>query len=171
MSGWIHAFGRPAGAALLIFLLGACSSEIGFRRFEVGPVEPRVVYDNAVQVVTEFYTNVHGGLELFTDQEKLRFETGFIRKRSALDTAPEGKGPLTVPEQPTRQKLYFRVISEGGRTDVELFATYEVMAIEDPDKIETEDDMWKFDRQDNQVEDILYQQLLERLVEKNLLVE
>jgi hypothetical protein len=163
---------RQACVALLMassFLLGACGSDVGFRRFEVGPADPQAVYQTATEVVREFYTHAHGGMNLFLDEENLRFETGYIERRTRLAEGGTEPRVETILRRPARQKLYFQVIPSQGGVDVEFFACIEGLSIKDPDRLETPDDMWTFLKQDQAVEDLLFQLLLERLVEKGLL--
>jgi hypothetical protein len=153
----------------MIWVLFACGSDLGFRRFEVGPVEPLTLLQNAVEVTREFYTRYHGGLGFTVDEDNLSFETGYVVKKTELDFREDGNRVQTGYTSPLRQKLYFRVVPAGDRTAVEYFATFEVMSIDDPDRIETPDDIWRFVKQDTQVEDLLHEKLLQRLVEKGIL--
>lgn len=157
------------GAALLLLAMSSCSSAgPNFRRFEVGPVPPEVVLENALDVVKNYYTQIHGGVTLIVDEENLRFETGYIQKRTLLeDTLTAGTADFS--EQPSRQKLYFQVLPESSSVDVEILATYEIMYIKNPEDLEKEDDLWKLLKQDTIMEDLIHQKLLERLVEKQLL--
>ena len=68
--------------AASLLLLGACSSDVGFRRFEVGPVEPEVVFQTALEVVRDFYTQTHKGIAVLPFKEDLAFETSWIERRS-----------------------------------------------------------------------------------------
>lgn len=154
---------------LIPLLLGACASDLDFRRFEVGETDPQLVFDTAVEVVRSFYTTAHGGIAINVDRENLMLETGYIVRRSQAEIENEGARLTTVQGTPSRQKLYLRVIPVPGGADIEFFASYETMDLEDPGKIESPEDMWIFVRQDTQVEDILYAELLEKLVEAGVL--
>ncbi|MFH2000264.1 MAG: hypothetical protein ABIK28_11325 [Planctomycetota bacterium] len=156
----------------ILLLMGSCASDLDFRQFEVGEVAPRVVLDTAVEVVKDFYTNVHGGVTLFVNEDNWSFETDYVQKRTALDE-DQGKNQVSISMEPLkRQKLFFRVLvpsdpSEGVR--VEILATYEILSFDDPEALKNPDDLWTFVKQDTQMEDLIFEQLLQRLVEKELI--
>ncbi|MHC4944202.1 MAG: hypothetical protein ACYTG7_14405 [Planctomycetota bacterium] len=158
---------------LLLILSGvlacASSTSVKFRRFEVGPVPPEAVLQAGVETVKSFYTHVHGGVTLFIDEENLNFETGYVRKHTELDEESPDKPVEFVTEQPKRQKFYFKVIQEEDTVYVELLATYEIMYIQNAEDVKTADDIWKLVRQDETMEDLMYEKLLERLMEQKLL--
>ncbi|MBU0754476.1 MAG: hypothetical protein KJ645_05015, partial [Planctomycetes bacterium] len=154
--------------SLLISVLAtlSCSSlELNFRRFEVGEVAPEKVLETAAAVVKDFYTQVHGGVTLFIAEDQMSFETGYIQKVSAIDLAPQSARVSTALDQPSRQKLYFRIIPGSMPTQVEILATYEIMYIEDPEELENPEDLWKLVKQDAVMEDLIHQKLVERLIE------
>lgn len=159
---------RPLQWGLLVFVLcmGGCRSELNFRRFELGKADPNLVLETAREVVSEFYSQVHGGIQVYVDEENLRLWTGYIRKRLEVDFVEDEKRVASSFETPSRQKFCLCVLPSEEGVSVEVFATYEVLSIEDPDDIETASDIWKFVGQDQEVEDLLVQALMERLVEK-----
>ena len=169
MSG--SGIGLQAALGLIIVLLleGGCGSDVAFRRFEVGMADPGAVFEAAEEVVKTFYTRYHGGLALNVDKKALSLETGYIYWKSDEDLVEDTPRVSTSFQQPRRQKLYLRVLPGSGEVDLEMLATYEVLSINDPDAIKSAEDIWKFVRQDNEVEDILYDEILKLLVEKGIL--
>jgi hypothetical protein len=154
-------------AAVLVILLGAsCGSDVNFRRFEVGPADPLEVLEVAAEVVKTFYAFVHGGLTLDVDRENLKLETGYVRWRTDEDLQEDTSRVSTSVVPPRRQKLYLRVYPSSGNVHIEMLATIEVLAISDPDAIETADDLWKFVGQDTMVEDLIYEKILQRLLQE-----
>lgn len=154
------------GFLVLLLCLVGCRSEMGFRRFELGKVDPHLVLETAREVVSEFYSQVHGGIQVYVDEENLRLWTGYIKKRLEVDFVEDEKRVASSFETPSRQKFCLCVLPSAEEVSVEVFATYEVLSIEDPDAIKTSSDIWKFVGQDEEVEDLLVQALMERLVEK-----
>jgi hypothetical protein len=74
-----------------------------------------------------------------------------------------------ITEQPKRQKFYFKVLPEKDSAFVEILATYEIMYIESAEDVQSAGDIWKLIRQDEVMEDLMYEKLLERLIEKKYL--
>lgn len=153
---------------LLLAVLACSSSDVDFRRFEVGDIDPKVVLDTAVEVVKDFYTNVHGGITLFVDEDNMSLQTDYVQKRTALDEGSGRQATSISMERLKRQKLFLKVLP-GRPVEIEILATYEILAFEDPDALKTEDDLWFFVKQDAQMEELVFDQLLKRLVEKELL--
>ena len=157
------------GLILVLLLEGGCGSDVVFRRFEVGVVDPGEVLDTAEEVVKSFYTRYHGGVSLTVDKKNLSLETGYVYWKSDENLVEEEPRVSTSFQQPRRQKLYLRVLPASSDVELEMLATYEVLAIQDPAAIDSAEDIWKFVKQDMKVEDILYDEILTRLVEKGIL--
>ena len=153
-------------AVLAILLWAGCGFDVNFRRFEVGPADPLEVLDIAAEVVRTFYANIHGGLTLNEDRENLMLETGYVRWRTDEDLQEDTSRVSTSTVPPRRQKLYLRVHPSSGGVYIEMLATIEVLSISDPDAIETADDLWKFVGQDTLVEDLIYEKILQRLLQE-----
>jgi hypothetical protein len=127
------------------------------------------VFDTAEEVVRTFYTQMHGGLSLTVDRENLSLETGYIYWKPDEDFTDSTSRVTTRFEQPRRQKLCLTILPEPGGVYIEMLATYEVLSIGNPDAIETADDMWKFVKQDQLVEDILYEEIIKLLMENGII--
>jgi hypothetical protein len=159
------------GFTTVLWALWACGTASVFqpRRFEVGAVDPHIILDTALEVTKSFYTRYHGGLTISVDRENLMFETGYILKKTEMDFDQSDARIRTHYATPRRQKLYFWVLPTEDRTDVEYFATFEVLSVQDPDRIKNPNDVWKFIKRDEQLENLLHEKLLQRLMEKGLL--
>ncbi len=156
-------------AGVFLVTLNACASVEGFRRMEIGHADPEAVFQSAVSVVKMYYSKVHGGLNLFVDDEELRFETSWISKKMRQGFHEKQPRVTSSHQLPIRQKLYGRVVFSPGGVDIELFARTQRFDIESADSTDSIEDCWKFLRQDTQVEDIIYKEILKDLMEKGLL--
>ena len=124
-----------------------------------------------VEVVKEFYTTHHGGLTIYPDPEKLELSTGYIEKKTKLDFTEDRNRVQTSYGTPIRQQLFLRVLSTDQGVEIEIFATLEALIIDDPESIDTPEDLWKIVKQDKRVEELLFERLCQRLVEKEMMAE
>lgn len=152
-----------------VCLLAGCGSDVSFRRFEIPGVPPEKVFTTAKQVVKDFYTRYHGGVVMDVDEEQRSLVMGPLQKKPAGPGAGETARVATYYVEPIRQTLYLRVLPGGGGSVIEMLAVIERLAVEDPDEVSSPDDVWRFLRQDRQVEDRLFDEIAKRLTEEGVL--
>ena len=163
---------RCAGAVLLagmlLFFYG-CGSDVGFRRFEIQGAPPEKVFPAAVQTVREFYTRFHGGVLMDVDEAKRSLVMGPLEGKPGGPDTVEAPRTATYYTEPVRETLYLQVLPWERGSLIEMMAVIERLSVEDPDRVKTPDDVWRFFRQDVEVEDRLFDEIAKRLAEEGVI--